>query len=133
MVGLTLLTALCVVAGRSFELPVGLAHLAGISIGAVLLGLDFGLLALAVGVWSGSRGLALGVAAALAAVSYLVNSLAPVISWTRPARYASLFYWSIGNGQLERGLSAASAGVLLFVAAALLVVAVLEFDRLDLH
>ena len=62
-----------------------------------------------------------------------MNSLAPVISWTHPARYASLFYWSIGNGQLERGLSAASAGVLLFVAVALLVVAIVEFDRLDLH
>ena len=133
VIGLALLTALCVVAGRAFELPVSLAHLAGISIGAALLGLDFGLLALAVGVWSGSRGLALGVAAALAAVSYLVSSLAPVIPWTRPARYASLFYWSIGNGQLERGLSAASAAVLLMVAALLLIVAIFEFDRLDLH
>jgi ABC-2 type transport system permease protein len=131
--GLALLTMLCAVVGRSFELPVSLAHLAGISIGVALLGLDFGLLALAVGVWSGSRGLALGVAAGLAAISYLVDSLAPVISWMRPARYASLFYWAVGNGELERGLSAASAGVLLIVAAVLLLVAVVRFERLDLH
>ena len=73
------LTMLCVV-GRALLRAVRSAssHLAGISLGVALLGLDFGLLALAIGVWSGSRGLALGVAASLAAVSYLVNSLAPV-------------------------------------------------------
>jgi beta-exotoxin I transport system permease protein len=133
VVGLALLTMLCVVAGRSFELPISLVHLAGISAGAALLGLDFGLLALALGAWTGSRGLALGIAAALAAASYLVSSLAPVVPWIRPARYASLFYWAIGNGQLERGLSAASAVVLLIVAMLLLGLAILAFDRLDLH
>lgn len=133
VVGLALLTMLCVIAGRSFELPISLAHLTGISLGAALLGLDFGLLALAIGAWTGSRGFALGVAAALAAASYLVSSLATVIPWIGPAKYASLFYWSIGNGQLEKGLSVASAAVLLLVAALLLTVAVFEFDRLDIH
>ena len=133
VVCLALLTMLCVVAGRSFELPVSLAHLTGISAGAALLGLDFGLLALVIGVATGSRGLALGVASGVAAISYLVNSLAPVISWMRPARYASLFYWSVGNGQLERGLTAGSAFVLLLVAALLLALTIFAFDRVDLH
>jgi ABC-2 type transport system permease protein len=131
--GLALLTMLCVVVGRSFQLSVDIAHLAGITAGAALLGLDFGLLALAVGSWTGSRGLALGVASALAGASYLVNALASSVHWLRPARYASLFYWSVANGQLERGLSLVSGVVLLAVAAVLLVAAVVAFERADLH
>ena len=123
----------CVVVGRKFALSIDLADLSGISLGLALLGLDFGLLALAIGAWTGSRGLALGVTASLAAASYLVSSLASVIAWIRPAKYASLFYWSIGNGQLERGLSAAAVGVLIFVGVALLLLSLVAFDRLDLH
>lgn len=130
---LAIATMLCVIVGRAFELPIGIANLAGLSLGLALLGFDFGLLALAIGAWTGSRGLALGIAASLAASSYLVSSLAPVVAWLRPAKYASLFYWSIGNGQIERGLSAASAAVLVAVALALLAVSVVRFDRLDLH
>jgi ABC-2 type transport system permease protein len=130
---LAVVTMVCVVIGRKFALSVDLADLAGISLGLALLGLDFGLLALAIGSWTGSRGLALGVTASLAAASYLVSSLASAIAWIRPAKYASLFYWSIGNGQLERGLSAAAAGVLICVGAALLALSLVAFDRLDLH
>jgi len=131
--GLAVLTMLCVAVGRYFDLPVSAWHLAGMTLGVALLGLDFGLLALALGSWTGSRGVALGVTGGLAAASYLVSSLAPVVVWIRPAKYASLFYWSVGNGQLEKGLSGASAGVLLLVAAGLLVLAAAEFERLDLH
>jgi ABC-2 type transport system permease protein len=131
--GIALLTMLCMAVGRSFQLSIDIAHLAGITAGAALFGLDCGLLALAVGSWTGSRGLALGGASALAAVSYLVNALASSVDWLRPARYASLFYWSVSNGQLERGLSLASAVVLLTVAGALLAAAVVAFDRADLH
>jgi ABC-2 type transport system permease protein len=126
-------TMVCVIVGRKFGLSISVANLAGISLGVALLGLDFGLLALAVGSWSGSRGLALGVTSAVAAASYLVSSLAPVVAGIRPAKYVSLFYWSIGNGQLERGLSTADAAVLVIVAAVLLAVSAVAFDRLDIH
>jgi ABC-2 type transport system permease protein len=132
-VALAVAIMLCVIAGRYFELHIGLAHLVGMSAGVALLGLDFGLLALAIGTWTGSRGLALGVAAALAAAAYLTNSLSLAIPWVRPARYASLFYWAIGNGQLERGLSAASVVVLVSIAGGLLAVSLAAFNRLDLH
>ena len=101
--------------GRSSTSDFPLTHLAGLSLGVALLGVDFGLCAVAVGSITGSRGTALGVTAALAAVSYLVSSLAPVIGWIRPARYASLFDWSVGDQQLANGLSLASVGVLIFV------------------
>ena len=123
----------CVVIGRQFDLTFPVTHLAGLSLGVALLGVDFGLCAVAVGSITGSRGTALGFTAALAATSYLVSSLAPVIGWIRPARYASLFYWSVGNQQLANGLSLASVGVLIFVGVLLTLTALAGFGRLDLR
>ena len=130
---LALATMACILMGRQFDLTFPITHLAGLSIGVALLGVDFGLCAVAIGSITGSRGTALGVTAGLAATSYLVSSLAPVIEWIRPARYASLFYWSVGNQQLANGLSLASLGVLIVVGALLTLTAVAGFRRLDLH
>ncbi len=130
---LAVATMVCVIIGRSFDLPIPLTNVAGLSVGVAMLGVDFGLCALAVGSITGSRGTALGITAVLAAVSYLVSSLAPVIGWIRPARYASLFYWSVGNQQLVNGLSLASALVLASIGIALSLVAVAGFRRLDLR
>ncbi len=126
-------TMACVAAGRGFGLAVPAANLAGITTGVILAGIDFGLLALAVGCRTGSRGTALGVASAAAATSYLISSLAPVVSWLGPVRYASLLYWSTGNNQLTVGLPATSIAVLTVVGLALLALAGAGFRRLDLH
>ena len=130
---LVIATMVCVIIGRSFDLAIPLTNIAGLSVGVALLGVDFGLCALAVGSITGSRGTALGITAALAAVSYLVSSLAPVVSWIRPARYVSLFYWSVGDQQLANGLSIVSALVLVSIGIALGGAAVAGFRRLDLH
>src|SRR5262249_4096562 len=107
-----LATVLVVLAGRGFDLSPGTGHLIGATTGAVLLGIDFGALALLAGALSGSRAIALSVTSSLAAASYLVSSLAPVTHWIRPLRFGSLFYWAVGNDQLRTGLSAISAVVL---------------------
>ena len=130
---LAIATMICVIIGRGFDLTIPITNVAGLSVGVALLGVDFGLCALAIGSITGSRGTALGITAALAAVSYLVSSLAPVVGWIHPARYASLFYWSVGNQQLANGLSLMSALVLVSIAIILGVVAVTGFRRLDLR
>ena len=119
--------------GRVFHVAVGAAPLWGTSLGVLLLGIDLGLVALCAGALTGNRGTALGVASAVAAASYLISSLAPVVSWISPARFASLFYWSVGNDQLAAGLSPADLAVLVGAGAVLAVVAPLAFERLDLH
>jgi beta-exotoxin I transport system permease protein len=126
-------TALCVLAGRGFDLPVGTGALVGVTVGALLLGVDFGALAMLVGAWTGSRGSALGVTSAVAAASYLVSSLAPAVDWLRPARVLSPFYWSVGDAQVADGLSAGSVLVLGGVALVLLALTVAAFERLDIH
>ena len=63
-----------------------------------------GWLALTVGAAGGSRGLAIGIPAALAAAGYLVNGLHGVAGWLDPFRFASSF-WLVGTSPLENGLN----------------------------
>ena len=132
-VPVTIVTALCVVAGRGFDLTVSSRGLIGVSLGVLLLGIDFGALTMLIGAVSGSRGTALGVSSALAAASYLISSLAPVVNWLHPARFASVFYYAVGDGQLQHGLSPTSAAVLLVVALVLFLSCAEAFERLDVH
>ena len=87
---------------------------------------------MAVGAATGKRGEALGIASAVAGASYLISSMAPLVEWLEPARYLSLFYWTVGNGQLEDGLSIGSVLVLVAVGVVVAVVALRAFDRHDL-
>jgi ABC-2 type transport system permease protein len=97
------------------------------------MGVDFGLVTAAVGCVSAHRGTALGVGTALAAGSFLVSSLAPVVDWIHPFRYLSLFYWSVGNDQITNGVGVAGYAVLLGVGAVALGATMTAFRRLDLH
>ncbi len=94
--------AACVIIGRSFQLSVTAGDVAAVSAAAFLMAIDFGIVTMAAGAVTGRRGTAIGAGSALAAASYLISSLAPVVSWLSPARYASLLYWSVGNSQITR-------------------------------
>jgi ABC-2 type transport system permease protein len=130
---IVVVVAAVVLVGRLFDIAVSPGYLVEVSLAVLLLGIDFGLVAFAVGAATGNRGLAVGVAAGVAAASYLVSSLAPVVNWVRPARIASLFYWSVGNSQLTGGVSVAGFAVMILVGVALIILSVWSFKRLDLH
>ena len=125
--------AVLVIIGRSFQLTITVGNVASVSAAVFLMGLDFGLIAMAIGALTGRRGTALGAGTVLAAASYLVSSLAPVASWIRPARYASLFYWSVGNSQISGGVSPGDYAVLTGTGLCALAAAILSFRRLDIH
>jgi ABC-2 type transport system permease protein len=126
-------TALCVLVGRRFDLTLATGPLLGVTAGITLLGLFFGALALLIGAATGSRGLALGITSAAAAIGYLISSLAPVINWLHPARYLSPFFYAVGDNQLNHGLPLAWAGVLAAGSLTFAALAVIAFDRLDVH
>lgn len=128
-----LATLVAALAGRAFDLHVAPAGLIGVTVGMLLLGIDFGLLAMWIGAATGSRGVALGVTSALAAASYLVASLAPVVTWLHPARFGSLFFYAVGDQQLTGGLRLGWAAVLVAVAVVLVAGCRAAFDRLDVH
>jgi beta-exotoxin I transport system permease protein len=125
-------TWLVVLTGHWFELHLDGWNLLTATLGVLLLGVDFGLLAMTVGAATGNRGVALGIAATVAAASYLVSSMAPVVSWLDPAKYVSLFYYATGNDQLAVGLSFGELAVLVGVGAALAVAAARIFESHDL-
>jgi len=88
---------------------------------------------MAAGAATRRRGTALAVGACLAAVSYLLSSLAQTISWIRPGRYLSLFYWSVGDDQISKGLSAGDFAVLITAGLCALWAAADTFRRADLN
>ncbi|PSR58651.1 ABC transporter permease [Nocardia sp. MDA0666] len=126
-------TMACVLVGRGFDLDVSVSALAGITVGVLLLGVDFGAVAMLIGAATGSRGTALGVTSAVAAAAYLISSLAPVVHWLHPARFASPFFYAVGDNQLDHGLSFAWLGVLAGIALAAVAATITAFERLDLH
>jgi len=123
----------CVLIGRGFQLTISPGHAIAVAVALVLMGLDFGLVAMAAGAASGRRGTALGIGAALAAASYLLSSLASTISWIRPGRYLSLFYWSVGNDQISAGVSLGDITALIAAGLGALAAAVAVFGRADLN
>lgn len=123
----------CALIGRSLQLTIGAGDIIPISIALVLMGLDFWLVTMAIGAATCRRGTALGIGAGLAAASYLLSSLASVISAIRPGRFLSMFWWSVGNDQISRGVSAADFTVLIVVGLLALLAAVVAFRRADLN
>lgn len=130
---LALTVAVFVMFGRSFQLDITVGGIAASSAAVLLMSLDFGLVTMAVGALTGRKGIAIGAGTALAAASYLVSSMAPSVSWIRPGRYASLFYWSVGNNQITRGVSPGDWAVLIVTGLCALAAAMLAFRRLDVH
>jgi ABC-2 type transport system permease protein len=75
----------------------------------------------------------LGIGSSLAAASYLLSSLAATISAIQPGRYLSLFYWSVGNDQIGKGVSAGEFAVLIVVGVLALFAVIVAFGRADLN
>ncbi len=130
---LTIAVAACVYVGRAFKLGLDPWNVATASLAVLALGIDFGLIALAVGAATKSRGSAIGVATAIASLSYLISSLAPVVNWLRPLRFASPFYWAVGDNQLANGAGLASFAVLIVLAVLAALAASVAFARLDVR
>jgi ABC-2 type transport system permease protein len=130
---LAVTVAVLVIIGRSFQLDINVTRIASVSAATFLMSLDFGLVTMAAGTLTSRKGAAIGAGTALAAASYLVSSLAPVASWIRPGRYASLFYWSVGNSQISDGVSPGDYAILTGTGLCALAAATLAFRRLDIR
>ena len=76
-----LVVGVWVLVGRLFDVSITNEFLLEISVALLILGVDLGLIAMATGAASGNRGTGIGIAAAVAVISYLVSSLAPIVSW----------------------------------------------------
>jgi ABC-2 type transport system permease protein len=131
--GLTVVMWATVVAlGPLFDLRPSLANFSAACLSAFLLGAAFGSVALAVGCATGSKGLAIGVPSGIALVTFIVNMLGPSVSWLKPWRLLSPFYYYAGHEPVLHGLEPLHAVVLLAISAVAVAVALVTFERRDL-
>ena len=115
-----------------FDLGLSAAHLAASVAGLALLGVLFGWGALGVGAATGSRGLAVALAAGLAASGYLISGLHSLAGWLDPFRFLSAFWW-FGTSPLQNGVRGSGALVIAITALAMLLVGALLVERRDLE
>ncbi len=102
-------------------------------ISLLLLAWAMGFLALAVGAATGSKSMALGVSATVAAASYLIHLLAPMVDAISFTKYFSVMYYYIGDRPFVNGMTLWHGAVLAIIALLSLVCSVYAFNRRDLH
>lgn len=114
-----------------FGLDIGVADAMNGAIAMFLLGLEFGLVALALSAATGRRTLAVGISAGLAGASYLLYLVAQLVDSLRPLRVVSPFYQAISEGPVGPNLPLI-VWWMLVVGVLALTVAVPVFERRDL-
>ncbi len=121
-----------VVGAGAFDMDIGMGQLAAATTSSALLGLSFGMVALAVGCATGRKGLAVAVAVAVTTASYLLNILAKIVESLEAYDKLSLFYYTTDTDPLTHGLKIGDAAVFVGTILVLLILALVSFERRDL-
>jgi ABC-2 type transport system permease protein len=129
----TVLGLTTAVVGPSFELHIPIVDLASACLMLYLLELAFGTIALALGCFTGRRGLANGITGALATIAYVLNVLASAVGALAPLRPLSPFRWYLEPDPLVDGVTAVNVAVFVGITAVAYVAAWLSFERRDLR
>ena len=116
---------------RLVAMEIGAGRLLAGTFSALLLALLFAALALALGCLTGSRGISVGLTAAVGVGAYLLNAFAPLAEWLEPYRGLSAFYYYIGGDPIRNGLSTGHALVLTMSTVALVGIGMVAFRRRD--
>ena len=120
------------VMGAFADLDVSVTRVATAALGAFLVSLFFGLVAMLAGAATGRRAIAIGIATALFAASYLLTGLAGLVSWIEPLRVLSPLYHANGTTPLRHGFPVANYAVLAALCVVALTGVVMVFNRRDL-
>jgi ABC-2 type transport system permease protein len=125
------LFATTLAASSAAGMGVSVADAATGTLAMMLLGLEFGWLALAVGAMTGRRAWAIGVSSIVAVAAYLLYLLGEMVDAVRPWRPISPFQQALDGGPLGAGLPLEF--IWLVLPAVLVVVAAMPvFDRRDI-
>jgi ABC-2 type transport system permease protein len=120
------------VTSAAFGMDLGAGDVAVASAAMVLLGLEFGCLALAVGAATGRRAIALGVAGTAAVASYLLYAIGLIVESMESWRPFSPFDQALSGGPLGSPLPA-SIGWVALVAVVFVAAALPVFARRDIR
>lgn len=135
VVGLAVLGAVLfltiVTVGPLVDLGIGLGYAAAASMSVTLLGIEFGLLSLAVGAATGRRTVAIGVAGVAAVASYMLFVLGALVDELEPWQVLSPFQHAIGTDPILTGISGGYVAAMVAVAVAVVVVSAPLLERRD--
>ena len=133
LVVLALVTAAVIaLGGPMVEIEIPFATLLRACLGSALLGLVFGAVAFLLGALTGKRAVSMGVAIGLALASFLVKSLSSMVDTFDAINPYNPFTWALHGNPLIDALQPSSAAWLALTSVALLVAAVLAFQRRDI-
>lgn len=133
VVAVVLSLGIAIAVGAPFvSMGIAIADLAAGVVASALLAVVYGSVAFAVAAATGHRGLARGVTVAFAVLSYVVSTLAELVTWLKPLRPLSPWYHALGVDPIGTGLSFGHVAVLLAVVGVALAFAVRRFERRDL-
>ncbi len=121
------------IATRIAGTPVSGGDLGTALLRLTLLGLAVGSVTFAVSSGTGRRQSGIAAGAGVGVFMYLLNTLSAMNDTIRPYRLLSLFHYSGGASPLGQSLAAADVAVLVGTSAALLLVALVLFERRDVH
>jgi ABC-2 type transport system permease protein len=112
---------------------VGVGEIVALAVHLAGFGFAVGALALALGAASGRRSVAVGGAAAVTLLGFLVNGFAPFLAGAHWLRYGSFFHFYAGHDPLANGIDPGDLAVLAAAATVLTGIAVAAFSRRDLR
>jgi ABC-2 type transport system permease protein len=127
---LVLFVSTCV-ASLAFDLRIPVLHAANGALSMFLLGLEFGLVALAIGAGTGRRSVAVGASAGIAGGTYLLFLMAQLVEGVRPLRVLSPIYQATTEGPIGPDVPPV-AGLMLVTGIVVLAASIPRFDRRDL-
>jgi ABC-2 type transport system permease protein len=124
-------------AGRLAPLMLDVS-VAGMQVGAFVfhmfvISVFFGFLALAIGAWTGSSGLAAGVTSGIMFISFVAEGLLPLVEGLENVAKAFPWYYFTGSQPVLNGIDWGHIGVLLAASAVFAVAAVVGVNRRDLR
>jgi ABC-2 type transport system permease protein len=115
----------------SVGMDISAGKLAGATLGAVLLALAYGAIAVLLGAATGRRAVAIGLTAAAAVAAYLVNGLAPLVDALEVPQKLSPFYHYATGDPLREGVSVVHLAVLIGIAVVATALAPVLFSGRD--
>jgi len=122
-----------IIGTSSANMGLSVLSLAEVSFSLVLLGLLFGTFTFTLGALTGKSGLSTGLASAIAVVSYLLDSMAEIVSSLETFRPVSVFHYYGGGNVLQDGLDAGNLGILVAGTIALIVIGIYGFQHRDIR
>jgi ABC-2 type transport system permease protein len=117
--------------GRVASMDVPIANSAAALVHLGLLAIEFGAVALLVGAYTGRLSVSRAVAGVLAVLAYVINALAPLVSWLESVRKFSPFFQYSGHDPLRSGASIPAIVVTVFSTVVLVAAAATAFQRRD--